>query len=141
MPSPAPPTAPSSASRTRWLPLVVGLLLAAVVGVVAVVVVLPALRESPAPVEPPPVVVVPAPPPVKPALEVGGVKFQGMPATAKVSVDGALLANAAGENFLAKGPHRVTVEAKGYAKYEASFEVVVGKVTVVFVDLRKRKAP
>ena len=133
-----------------------GTKLAAVLGAALVVVLVGvglALRSAPQPsapvkVEPPPPIAQPAPPqpapappanpPPEPGLEVGGLRFTGVPAGARVTVDGNVVGNPAAESFFAAGKRQVVVEAKGFLPFETTVELTKGKVAVVEATLKPR---
>jgi hypothetical protein len=99
------------------------------------------VEKPEAPVEaPPPVAPKEAPPPQPTSaqtLGVGGLRFSGVPAGAKLTVDGTVIGDPTGDNFFSKGIHNVVVEAKGLPRYERSIEVETGQVKEVAVDLKK----
>ncbi len=82
----------------------------------------------------------PTPTPTVPnaGLQVGGLKFVGLPAGARVTVDGNLVGNPENENFFGAGQRRVRIEARGFLPVEVEAEVKVGSVVEVPVQLTAR---
>lgn len=126
--------------RTRLIAgIAVGVVLLAVVGVLAT-------RSG----EPPPEVTLVKPPTTTPTpkpivvpstntgLQVGGLKFVGLPLGAKVTVDGNAVGNPENENFFGAGQRRVRIEARGFLPVEVEAEVKVGSVVEVPVQLTAR---
>jgi hypothetical protein len=90
---------------------------------------------KPPPVVPPTPVENPTPPP---GLQVGGVRFAGVPAGARITVDGNVVGNPAGDSFFSAGKHQVIVDVKGFLPYETPVELTVGNVVVVTPVLKPR---
>jgi hypothetical protein len=97
--------------------------------------------------KPPEVMDAPRPrtkPPPEPKLEVGGVRLLGVPQGAKVTIDGTVVANPAGDNFFATGMHNVVVEAKGFSRFERTVELSTNQVKELVVEMKKapvKRAP
>lgn len=139
--------APPKPKRTG---LFVGLAAVLVLGVVGGVL---ATRGGETPVEPKPPVILPTtttttttptptPTPIvepKPTgLQVGGLRFTGVPEGAKVTVDGNPVGTPEGDNFFGVGPRKVKVEAKGFLPFEMDLVVAVGSVVEVPISLTPR---
>lgn len=94
---------------------------------------------EPEPAPPPavvtaPVAVAPPPPPAP-----GSLKLVGVPKKAKVSVDGAELAEPGAVKSLEPGTHQVRVELKGFAPFEEAFDISSGETKELKVALKKAK--
>ena len=67
---------------------------------------------------------------------VGGLKLRGVPAEARVMIDGRAVPNGASEQqLLTAGAHLLALDARGFAPYETNVEIAVGKVRVLEIAL------
>ena len=73
-----------------------------------------------------------------PGLQVGGVRFEGVPAGSRITIDGNPVGNPAADSFVACGKHAVLVDAKGFLPFETMVEITVGNVVSVKAVLRPR---
>jgi hypothetical protein len=78
------------------------------------------------------------PTPGSAGLQVGGVRLDGLPAGAKVRIDGSGIPSPNSEQYLPIGKHQVIVEAKGFLPFESEVTLVVGEVKVVAVSMKPR---
>jgi hypothetical protein len=72
-----------------------------------------------------------------PEPEVGRLKLSGVPARARVSVDGERVENLREEKVFPSGRHTVVVEMKGFQKFERSLELEPGQLLELKVVLKK----
>jgi hypothetical protein len=80
----------------------------------------------------------PEPPPPAPVV-LGKLRFSGLPADARVTVDGVVILEPHKERPIPIGSHQVRVEAKGREDFTASIEIAADKLKVVRVAMKKVK--
>lgn len=75
------------------------------------------------------------------ALKVGALKLVGLPASARVAIDGRPVPSASAELYLSAGSHRVSVTAPGYAAAEATVDLKPGEMRTLQLAIERLPPP
>jgi hypothetical protein len=81
-----------------------------------------------------------APPVEQPGFSVGAIRFDALPAGARVTVDGDNLARTDGDRFLAPGSHKVSISVPGFYPFEQQLELAAGQTQTVTAKLERLPA-